>query len=214
MSSNAINGQGSTFFMDTGSGAATATISAITQAYKAQVTATHVLGVGDRVIFSSVGGMTEINGITATVLAVATTVSFVVDIDSRAFSAFTSAGVATSVTYTQIKELKDLKPSGSSVKKIDKTNLDSTAMEYVAGLVDNGDVSGTLQYVVTDPGMIAARAAYVARETHNFKLVTPDAKTFTFSGFFLKFPTMPEVGVDVLLQGTMSVQISGAVTLA
>ena len=213
MASNAINAQGSTFFMDTGSGA-TVTITAISLAYKAQVTGTHALGVGDRVIFAGLGGMTEINGVTATVLAVTGTTTFVVDVDTRGFTPWTSAGTATSVTFTQIKELKDLKPSGSSVKKIDKTNLDSTAMEYVAGLVDNGDISGTLQYVVTDPGMIAARAAYVARETHNFKLVTPDAKTFTFTGFFLKFPTLPEVGVDVLLQGTMSVQISGAVTLA
>lgn len=211
MASGAISGQGSQFFIGTGSGGAI-TITAITKAFKAEVTGTHSLARGDRVIFASIVGMTELNGQTATVLAVTSTTSFVIDVDTRAYGTWTSAGTATPVTWTQIKELVDFKPTDPAVTKLDKTNLDSAAMEWSAGIVNNNDISFSIRYVSTDPGLIAAKAAFNAGATKQFKLVAPNADTYSFQGFFLKCPAIPSGGVDKLLEGNISVQIDGTVT--
>ena len=211
MASSAISAQGSKFYQGTGTGGAL-TITGISKAFKAEVTATHALAVGDRVTFASVVGMTEINGIVATVLDVTGTTKFIVNVDSRAFTSWSSGGTATPIAFTQIRELKDFKPSGASVSKIDRTNLDSQAKEYVAGLVDNGDLTASIQYVSNDPGLIAATTAFTGRLTKQFKLETPNGDTFSFQGFYLKFPTIPSAAVDGLLLGDMSVQIDGVVT--
>lgn len=209
MASEAISAQGSKVYIGTGSGGAI-TVTDITQAYRAEVTGTNTLTKGDRVTFASVTGMTEINGLTGTVLS-ATSVAFVVDIDSIAFTPYISGGTATPVTFTQIKEVKDFKPSGAQVSKIDVTNLDSTAKEYVAGLVDNGDFGMSVNYVAGDPGQAACKVAFEASLTKTFKIVAPNADTFTFSAFVLKFPEVPSGAVDGVLMGDMSIQITGSV---
>lgn len=213
MASGAISAQGSQFFMGTGTGGAI-TVTAITKAFKAAITGTHSLVVGDRVTFAAVGGMTEINGLIATVLNVTGTTAFVVDIDSRLFTTFTSGGTATPVTWTQIKELKDLKASDATVPKLDKTTLDSTIEEVSAGLPTAVEVSATVNIVVTDPGAIAARAAFLAQATKQFKYVLPNGTTLTFQGYFSKFPLVPSGSVNTLVTGTMAVQTDGAITQA
>lgn len=213
MASGAISAQGSQFFQGTGTGGAI-TITAISKAFRAEITGTHSLTKGDRVTVASVGGMTEINGLNLTVLAVTSTTSFVVDVDSRLFTTYTSAGTATPVTWTQLKELDSFKPSGASVSKLDKTNLDSVAKEYSAGLVDNGDISFDVRFVATDPGLIAAQAAFIAGATKQFKLVTPNGKTSSFQGYYAKCPIVPDGGIDKLLSGSITIQIDGAVTVA
>lgn len=68
-------------------------ITAITQANPAQVTsANHGLLDGNKVSFNYVGGMTEIVGATYTVTVVDDD-NFTVDVDSSAFTAFTSGGI-------------------------------------------------------------------------------------------------------------------------
>ena len=209
MASGAISAQGSKVYIGTGSGGAIA-VTAITKAFRAEVTGTNTLTKGDRVTFASVTGMTEINTLSGTVLS-ATGSAFVVDIDTRAFTTYTSGGTATPITFTQIKEVKDFKPSGAQVSKIDVTNLDSTAKEYVGGLVDNGDFGMSVNYVASDPGQAACKTAFESSLTKAFKIVAPNADTFTFNAFVMKFPEVPSGAVDGVLMGDMTVQITGAV---
>lgn len=69
-----------------------ATISAITKAVQAVISlGTHTINVGDSVYISGVAGMTQINGQRAIVLA-KTTGSITVDINSIAYSTYTSGG--------------------------------------------------------------------------------------------------------------------------
>lgn len=212
MASGAISAQGSKIYQGTGSGGAI-TITAITKAFKGEVTGTHSLAKGDRVTFASIVGMTELNGITATVLDVTSTTSFVIDVDTRAFTTWSSGGTATPVTWTQLKELDTFDPSGASVSELDKTNLDSTAKEYSAGIVDNGTISCGMKYVASDPGLIAAKVAFVAGATKQYKLVVPNGDIYSFQGFYKEVPTMPSGGIDKLLAGKLSIRIDGAVTL-
>jgi len=204
--------QNSKLYIGSGTGSAV-TITAITKAFRAEVTGTHALTKGDRVTFASVGGMTEINTLVGTVIATTSTTSFVVDIDTRGFTTYTSAGTATPVTWTQIKEVKSIKPSGASVTKIDTTDLDSVAKEYRSGLVDNGTLSADINILESDAGQTAALAAFIAASACNFKFVTP-GKTRTFSGTLLKFPTAPDASVDGVQTGSLEIQISGAITVS
>jgi Ubiquitin-activating enzyme E1 FCCH domain len=76
-----------------------AAITAITQAASAVVTvgASHTFVVGEAVEFSGVAGMVEINGLTALVTAIGAT-TITVNIDSSAFTAYTSGGVVANPT--------------------------------------------------------------------------------------------------------------------
>lgn len=72
----------------------TATITAISKAGSAVVTAANDFAVNDVIAFASVAGMTEINGLTGTVSAADAT-TFTVNIASTGFTTYTSGGVAT-----------------------------------------------------------------------------------------------------------------------
>jgi hypothetical protein len=213
MSADAIQAQGTHFYISTGTGGAI-TVTAISKAFCAEVTGAHALSVGDRVTFASVGGMTEINTLVGTVLAVTTTTAFVVDIDSRAFTTYTSGGTATPVAYTEILGITGYNPSGASVPEIPTTDLQSTAAEFKAGLLDNGSASMEIQYLPADAGQIAARAAFAASETRSFRLTDPEATTYTFDGYISNFPTVPTATINGILSGTMSIRVSGDVTVA
>jgi hypothetical protein len=213
MSSKAISAQGSTIWIGSGTSGAK-TITNISQAYCADVTSSaHGLLPGDQVTFASVVGMTQINGLTANVIA-ATTNEFVVNLDTRAFTAYGSAGTATPTSWVQINEIKDFKPAGAKVKDIEVTNLSSVAAEYVPGLVDNGDLSMTVAYVAADPGQAACQAAFVASSTMQFKIIAPNTNTFTFAGYINQWPEVPEGAVNGILMGDFKLRITGAVTFA
>jgi len=74
-----------------------ATITAITKASNALVTTSpaHGFSVGDRVYFTGVGGMVEINGLTAEILTTPLTTTFTIDLDTTNFTTYTSGGTAT-----------------------------------------------------------------------------------------------------------------------
>jgi len=71
-----------------------ATITNITQAIQATVTATNTFVAGQYVYISEVLGMTQINGMTAQIIS-ATGTSFVINIDTSTYTAYTSGGIAT-----------------------------------------------------------------------------------------------------------------------
>lgn len=76
----------------------TAAITAITKAANAVVTSPgHGLITGQSVTFSGVGGMTQINGLTGLVTFISST-QYSVNINSTAFSTYTSGGIGTPTT--------------------------------------------------------------------------------------------------------------------
>lgn len=58
---------------------------------------------GDQVTFAGVTGMTQINGLTGTIVSVISAVQFSVNIDSTGFSTYTGSGTVTPVTPRDIK---------------------------------------------------------------------------------------------------------------
>jgi len=208
-----VQAQGTALHIGTGTGGAI-TITAISKAFNAEVTGTHTLTVGDRVTFATVGGMTQINGLTGTVRAVTSTTAFVVGIDSRAFTTYTSGGTATPVTWTEVLGIIDYSPSGATVSEIDTTDLKSTAKEFMAGLTDNGSFTINYKYLEDDAGQAACRVAGAGSLTKSFKITDPLSNVYTFSGHLSSYGAVPSAGVDQVLKGSQTVRISGAVVVS
>lgn len=186
----AIKAQGSKFYIGTGTGGAK-TITAITQAFRAQVTsAAHGLVVGDRVTFASVAGMTQINTLVGTILAQDTN-TFCVNIDSRAFTTYTSAGTATPVTFTQVKGVDSFDWQDGEITEIDTTELEDSVKSSMSGLADPGAFTVNLNVLTTDAGQIACKTAKDSGLVKTFKLELSNAATRTFDGYV---KAMPESG--------------------
>lgn len=207
----AIKAQGTKFYIGTGTTGAK-TITALTQAFRAQVTASgHGLTVGDIGAFASVGGMTEINGSSGVVVAAATN-TFCVDIDTRAYTSFTTGGTYTPTAFTQVKKVDSFDWSPGEASDIDVTDFDSTAMEYLSGLPDNGSFQVNINVSTTDAGQAACAAALASGATKDFKLTFVNSATRTFQG---TVRSMPESGaVNGKAAGQINIRISGDVTRA
>ncbi len=209
--------QNSKLFISGTAGAAK-TITAISAGFPATVTsAAHGLANGDVVVIAGVVGTmgtdatNGVNGKTFVINHVLAG-SFVIEANTTGL-VYTSGGTATPNTWTQVKELKGIKPGGASASKIDVTDLDSTAKEYRSGLMDNGTLGADIHILESDPGQIAMLAAFTNATANTYKVVTP-SKTRTFAGTCTKFPTIPDSSVDGVQTGSLEIQISGAITVS
>lgn len=114
----------------------TKTINAITQAAQAQITftATHGLSVGHTFYVSGVSGMTQINGQRVTVTVVDSSTQVTVNVNSTAYSAYTSGGT-----------IHTIPQSGETVKagyefdvpvRFDTDVMDISIDDWLIGAVD------------------------------------------------------------------------------
>ncbi|RTL40562.1 MAG: phage tail protein [Burkholderiales bacterium] len=205
--STAISAQGSTFSIEGTPGGAL-TITAITKATSAVVTATNTLSVGDVVEFGTVTGMPEIFGLLGIVTA-ATGTNFTVNIDSSGYATAGTTGAANPKTWTQVNNVKTYSGFDGSASELDKTNLSSGAMEYAAGLQDFGQFSITVDVDDTDAGQMAMRAAKTSAATKAFRLRLPNGKQRVFKGFVKKFSE--EGGVNQIVKASADIRITGVV---
>ena len=202
-----------------GTGGAAKTITAAAPGFPTILTSTaHGLANGDVIAVAAIVGTmgtdatNGLNGQSYVVQNV-TANTFCIQANTTGLT-YTSGGTATPNTWTQITQLKGIKPSGAQASKIDVSDLDSTAKEYRAGLVDNGSFSVDIFILETDAGQAACLAAFQASTANNYKAVSAQGKTRTFMATCLKFPTVPEATVDGVQIGTAEWQISGAVTVS
>lgn len=205
--STGISAQGSTFSIE-GTPAAATTITAITKATLAVVSATNTLAVGDVFEFGTVTGMPEIYGLLGIVTA-ASGGSFTVNIDSSAFATAGTAGTGNAKTWTAVNNVKDYSGFDGSASELDKTNMQSTAMEYAAGLQDFGNFGLNVDVDDTDAGQIALRAAKTTAATKAFRLRLPNGKLRVFKAFVKKFSE--QGGVNGLVKGAVDLRVTGAV---
>jgi len=211
--------QGSKLFI-AGSTGSPATLTAITVGYPTVIAITGHTGVaaGDVVAFDNFAGADAalLNGQTAVVTHYATGATndtFTVDINTVGKTITIGTATATPSAWTQINQIKTIKPSGASASKLDVTDLNSTGKEYRSGLVDNGTVACDVFILESDAGQAACLAAFNNSTVVNMKYTTP-AKVRTFSATILKFPTAPDGAVDGVQTGSFEFQINGTITVA
>lgn len=216
MASSAISAQGAVLSIGTGSGGAKA-ISGVAVGFPTIITATaHGFNNGDVVTPAALTGADAalLNGLSLTVKN-KTANTFAVDVDTTGKTITPGSGTATPVTWTQINNVASYTGFDGSASELDKTNLSSTAKEFMLGLVDPGQFSLELHTDMNDAGQAALRAKQQSGVISNFKLVLPGAVsnlTYTFTGYVKKFTQTG--GVDQVVKASVDIRISGPVTLA
>ena len=211
MTTTAISGQGSTLQINTGTGSAV-NITAASQSAPCILTLASGTGlaIGSVGTIAGVAGMTQLNGNKYSVDYINGAKIALAGVDSTGFTAYTSGGTWTPVTSTKIGNLKTFGGLDGSTQTLDASNLDSIAMEYIAGLKDEGTFTFDCDYDVADAGQTALDAARAAGALKTFTLTLPNARVAVFNGIVVKFGKAG--GVSQIVKGTCEVRISGAVT--
>ena len=119
--------------------------------------------------------------------------------------------------FTAIAELKDLSGPNKALATQEATTHASPgkAREFISTLVDNGEVSATLNFLITNAthdwltGLMGDLDDGTRR---NFQLQFPDAGTTTaaFSAFVTQFN--PSAPVDGILEAEITLKLTGLIT--
>ena len=185
------------------------TITSITKAKPAVVTATNTLAIGDVVVFGAVTGMPEMNGRIGIVTAASGT-SFTVNIDAAAFTAAGTSGTAVPQTWTKISNLADWNGFEGQVSEIDVSNLDSLAKEFRPGLEDFGAVTASVHFDNADAGQVAMMTAKSAATVTYFRMTYLSASVKrAFQGYVRKFGEQGQV--DGVIKAMVEVRCTGRV---
>lgn len=207
MASPAVSAQNTKFYV-AGTPGSAITITGITKAVKAVVTASNTLAVGDVVTFGAITGMPEISSEIG-VVTVASAASFTVNIDSTNFSGAGTDGTAAPQTFTKVGGVKTYSGFDGQASEIDVTDLDSTAKEIVLGLQDFGNFQVDLNVLPADAGQVAIRAAKASGTKLVYKIVGSDGAIEAFYAYAKKFTASS--GVDQTKKGQIGLRITGAV---
>ncbi|SEJ31602.1 Phage tail tube protein, TTP [Azotobacter beijerinckii] len=209
--SRAVSSQGTRFFIQQAAAAGTpVTLTGISKAAKAVLTfASHSFVVGDVLTIAGVTGMTQINGLSGVVGAVTTTTVTLENIDSSGFTAYTSGGTATPVTFIETDQHKSYSGFDGQASEIDTTTLVSEAREKSLGLQDFGGMSVDLHYVEDDAFQVEAKVAKADGEPRWFRLIKKNGYRKLWQGYVR---SLSDAGaVDGTNAGSLSVTITGAV---
>lgn len=123
-----------------------------------------------------------------------------------------NTGTTGTPVWTKINGVINYNGMDGAASDIDNTDLDSTAMEYINGLIDEGKFSFEAKRLAADAGQLALRAARVSGAAIGIKLTLPDTDVATFTVLVKSVPTAG--GVNALLKGSFDCKITGPVTWA
>jgi Lambda phage tail tube protein, TTP len=213
MTTSAYSSQGAVLSIGTGAGSPVSATS-VTVGNPTQIGATaHGFNNGDRVTLSGFTGANaaDLNGITFTVIFKETN-SFAVAVDSTGHTITLGSGLATPVTFSSIKNTRNVNGFDGVAAELDASNLASTAKEFLLGLVDPGHVTFECDDDSTDAGQISLAAHRAASSIANFKYVLNNGTTdtYTFNAFVKKFAMTS--AVDQIVKRQAELRISGSVT--
>ncbi|HJV73169.1 MAG TPA: phage tail tube protein [Noviherbaspirillum sp.] len=123
-----------------------------------------------------------------------------------------NTGTTSTPIWTKINGILSFSGLDGAASDIDVTDLDSTAMEYINGLVDEGKFGYEAKTLHTDAGQLAIRAARTSGEVTGLKLTFPDDVTATFDVLVKSVPVAG--GVNAVLKGSVDCKVTGPVTWA
>lgn len=119
---------------------------------------------------------------------------------------------ATPGTYTPIAEIRSFTGPGGTATVIDATTLSSTGKEKVLGLMDEGNISLSMNFVPADPGQVQLRTDRAAQTRRNYRITFSDTDNTTAT--FLAFVSQYTVGggVDALTTLDVTLEITNDIT--
>lgn len=128
--------------------------------------------------------------------------------------ATSAQGTTLTIDATAIGGIKSYSGFDGEASEIDTTDLDSTAKEFILGLVDNGGVSLDIFPDFTDAGQDALRTKALSGASAAFVLTLVDGSPQTTATFtaYVKNAHSLSGAVDAAIEGTVTLKVSGAVT--
>ena len=119
--------------------------------------------------------------------------------------------------FTTIAEVKDITGPGLEADTIEVTNHSSPGAwrEYIAGLLDAGEVTFDVNYLpgdATHDATTGLQANLLARSVDSYRLTWPTADTVTFPAFVTGFET--GAPVDDALSASVTLKVAGEPTFA
>ena len=169
----------------------------------------HGLSDGDVVTISGVTGSHAADLNKVWVVKYTTANTFAVDCDSTGFTGMGSAAAATPLAWLEIGEVTDWDGPGGSATMYETTHLRSTAKEKKIGLMDEGQLTLSINWEPTDNGQQAARTARANRTEKSFRLTYTDNSKATFDGYVIGMSSSG--GVDNKVSGSITIEINGSV---
>ena len=124
-------------------------------------------------------------------------------------------GVTPTEGFTTIAEVTSLNGPNESAEQIDVTSFDSTAREFVAALVDSGEVSFDMNFVGENAQQQGLRTDQRAGTKRNFKLIIPDrtleasCSTCAFAAIVTALSGPQASGVDGAIPQSCTLKVSG-----
>lgn len=121
-------------------------------------------------------------------------------------------GATPTEVFTDIPEVKTFNGPNGSASIIDATDLSSTAKEKRMGLQDHGQLQFTVNFLPSDTNHALLMTAKSDRQARNFKLIFTDTPATTWS--FAAFVTSVAIsgGVDGIVEGNVTLEITGDIT--
>ena len=124
------------------------------------------------------------------------------------------------VAYQALEEVRSLSGFGKTNPLIDATSMDSTSMEYIAGLADGNEITIECLRVHTASNKQDDLITDIDNgTTSNFQIVLTDnsvspilTKTYTFAGVCLSWSVTPSYSDANMISFT--VKITGDITVA
>lgn len=164
--------------------AAAKTISGITAANPGVVTATgHGYSDGDIIYQSGIVGMTQLNDRAIVVASSATNSYSMKGLNTTNYDAYTSGGSAFKVTLTKVGEVTNITIGGGGSQQIDVTNLESDAIEQLAGLPNLGTIGMDITLNHTDTGQSAYRDLFDATTPKVITITTATGYVLCATGY-------------------------------
>lgn len=118
---------------------------------------------------------------------------------------------------TQIAELTAVSPPNPTTAEVEATHFSSPnrRREYIAGLIEDGEGSFTINYVPGGPTAALIKEAQDSGDTRDYKIVLPDgAGTWEITGSLIVRSFSREIPIADRMTATIGVRFTGAVSEA
>lgn len=194
------------------------TITGITNADPGVVSsAAHGLANGAVGIITGVSGMTQVNNRAFVAYRSASPMPSgtfelkgVSTATTEGYSAYTSGGVFTPYTMTEVGEVRSISGFDGEAADLDVTHLRSVGKEYLIGLPENGNISLTLFLpTTTDTGQRRMRSLREQGASAAFSITLPSGLQAAFVGLVKSF-SVSGIAVDGAVECACSIKVSNA----
>jgi hypothetical protein len=114
-------------------------------------------------------------------------------------------------TPTLIGELTSLNFSGFGLSSVESTNLAATTKTFLPGIISPGTISCDFNSDGANAGQDLIKSTVTARTAIAFAIASTDGSTFSGSSIITGYDF--KAAVDGVITGSVSLQVTGALTI-